>query len=133
MRDRTCARFRWERLPAAIVLALIAAPALAAPGDMSVAAFLARANALKAKGPLALLSPDIKILQGEAQAAGMAYRAQLEAERKAGHPSSCPTHGARVNSDELLAQMNGYPAGKRPQITVKSAMADLFRAKFACH
>ena len=99
---------------------------------MNVATFLAKANALKAKGMMAMLSPDIKVLQSEAQAAGMAYRGQLEAERKAGHPSSCPPQGARVNSDELLAQINTYPAGKRTQITVKTAMADLFRAKFAC-
>ena len=120
------------RIIALAGLATVASSALAAPGDMSVAAFLAKADALKAKGMLAMLSPDIKVLQTEAQAAGMAYHGQLDAERKAGHPSSCPPKGVRIDSDMLMAQMRTYPAGKRPQISVKTAMADLFRAKFAC-
>ena len=53
-------------------VALLTGTAAAAAGDMSVATFLAKADALKAKGPLALLSSDIKLLQGEGQAAGAA-------------------------------------------------------------
>lgn len=111
---------------------ILAGTAVAAAGDMSVATFLAKADALKAKGPLALMSSDIGLLREEGQAAGQAYRAQLDSERKAGHPSSCPPKGVRVTSDDLMGQMRAYPAARRPQITVKTAMADMFRAKFAC-
>ena len=117
---------------ACAALALVATPATAAPGDMSIAAFLAKADALKAKGPMALFSGDIKVLQTEGQAGGMAYRAQLEAERKAGHPSSCPPKAVKVSSDEVLAQMRTYPVNARGSITVKTAIADMFRAKFPC-
>jgi hypothetical protein len=113
-------------------LLILASPALAAAGDMSIGTFLAKADALKAKGPMALLSSDIGVLKAEGQAAGAAYKAQLDAERKAGRPSSCPPQGTRINSDELLAQMQKYPAAARSRITVKSAFADLFKAKFPC-
>ena len=56
---------------ACAALALVATPATAAPGDMSIAAFLAKADALKAKGPMALFSGDIKVLQTEGQAGGL--------------------------------------------------------------
>ena len=113
-------------------VALLTGTAAAAAGDMSVATFLAKADALKAKGPLALLSSDIKLLQGEGQAAGAAYRAQLDAERKAGHPSSCPPKGVKIGGDELMAQMRKYPAATRQRTTVKAAMVDMLRAKFPC-
>lgn len=127
--------FRTTAIPVGMLIAgtlTFGAAAVAAPGDMSVATFLAKADALKAKGPLALLSPDIKLLQSEAQAAGLATRAQLEAEHKAGRPGACPPKPARISSDELLGHMRAYPAAKRSAITVKTAMADLFRSKFPC-
>ena len=51
---------------------LVTTPLTAATGDMSVAAFLAKADNLKAKGFLALGSSDIALLQSEAKAAGAA-------------------------------------------------------------
>lgn len=118
---------------AAFAVALLIAPvAQAAPGDMTVATFLAKANALKARGPLALFSSDFKLLQKEGQAGGMAYRAQLQEERKAGKPSSCPPTPSKIDSEQVMAQMNSYPDAMRGRITVRQAMADLFRKKFPC-
>ena len=125
-------RFTLRAMALGCGVALLTGTAEAAAGDMSVATFLAKADALKAKGPLALLSSDIKLLQGEGQAAGAAYRAQLDAERKAGHPSSCPPKGVKIGGDELMAQMRKYPAATRQRITVKAAMVDMLRAKFPC-
>lgn len=118
----------------AVVLAAMAAPSVlfAAPGDMSVAAFLGKADALKAKGAMALFSGDISVLKSEGQAAGAAYRAQLAAERTAGRPSSCPPKGVKINSDELLAFLRTYPAAVRPQVPMKQAVADLFARKYPC-
>ena len=110
----------------------IAAPALATTGDMSVATFLAKADALKAKGFMALGSPDIKLLRAEGQAAGQAYGARLQAERAAGKPSSCPPKGARPSSDQVLAHLRTYPADKRAGLTMKAAMADYFIKKYPC-
>ena len=103
----------------------LAAPLLAAPGDMTVATFLGKADALKAKGAAALFSSDIKVLRAEGEAAGGAYKARLTHEKAAGRPSSCPPKGARVNSDQLLAFLRTYPEAVRPRVSMKQAMAGL--------
>lgn len=121
------------RIPLAVLAAcLLAVPAAAAPGDMSVAAFLTRADALKAKGAMALFSPDIKLLKAEGMAAGAAYRSRLGQERAAGKPSSCPPANAKVNSDSLLGFLRGYPEPVRPRTTMKVAMADYFIRTWPC-
>jgi hypothetical protein len=120
---------RWL-LPLAILS--LAAPALAAPGDMSIAVFIAKADALKAKGMLALSDPDMKRLQGEGSAAGQAYRSRLTRERAAGKPSSCPPQGAKISSDQLLAHLRTYPAARRGSVSIKTAMADYFIKTWPC-
>ena len=112
---------------------LIAAPAAAAATeDMSVATFLSKADALKAKGFMALGSSDIKLLREEGQAAGMAYGARLQQERAAGKPSSCPPKGTRPSSNQVLDHLRAYPAAKRASISMKAAMADYFIKTYPC-
>ena len=105
---------------------------LAAPGDMSVAVFLAKAEALKAKGPLALFSSDLALLKAEGKAGGEAYRARLKTERAAGKPSSCPPAGVKIDSDELVAFLRTYPAAARPRVTIRQGVADYFIKKYPC-
>lgn len=119
-------------LPAALLVLGLSMPAAAATGDMSVAAFLEKADALKAKGLLALGSPDIKLLQAEGQAAGMAYGARLQQERAAGRPSSCPPKGARPSSNQVLSHLRTYPAAKRGSTSMKVAMADYYIKTYPC-
>lgn len=121
-----------KRLVATVSLALVAAPAFAVPGDMSVATFLAKADALRAKGAFALLSPDINLLRSEGTAAGQAYRAQLARERADGRPSSCPPKGAKIGSDQLIGHLRTYPAAARPRTTMRVAMADFVIKTFPC-
>jgi hypothetical protein len=111
----------------------LSSSALAAPGDMNVATFLGKADALKAKGMAAMFSSDLKVLMTEAKGAGLAYRAILAQERAAGRPSSCPPDKAAINSEQLLAHLKAYPAAARQSITLRAAMADLFRKTFPCH
>lgn len=111
---------------------LLAAPAAANTGEMSVAAFLSKADALKAKGLMALGSPDIKLLRAEGQAAGMAYGVRLQQERASGKPSSCPPKGARPSSNDVLDHLRTYPATKRPSTSMKAAMADYFIKNYPC-
>jgi hypothetical protein len=120
---------RWL-LPLTILA--VAAPALAAPGNMSIAVFLAKADALKAKGIMALSDPDMKRLQSEGTAAGAAYRARLTRERGAGKPSSCPPQGAKISSDQLLAHLRTYPAARRGGVSITIAMADYFIKTWPC-
>ena len=105
---------------------------MAAPGDMNVAAFLAKADALRAKGPMALFSSDFKLLKSEGEAAGEAYRSRLNAERAAGRPSSCPPKGAKVSSDKLLAFLRTYPEAHRPRTSMKQAIGDFFARNYPC-
>lgn len=117
---------------AALTAALAASPAFAAPGDMNAAIFLQKAEALQARGAMAMFSSDIRVLMAEGQAAGRAYRAQLEGERRAGRPSSCPPEHARMGSDQLLAHLRSYSPEQRQRITMRAAMADLFRKTYPC-
>ena len=110
----------------------LAAPVLAAPGDMNVATFLAKADALKAKGVTAMFSSDLKLLRTEGQAAGANYKARLNAERATGKPSSCPPKGTKVDSDKLLAFLRTYPEPVRPRVSMKQAMADYFARNYPC-
>lgn len=122
-----------KRVAPALCLALLAAsPALAAAGDMSVATFLAKADALKAKGLMALFSSDMKVLQQEGQAAGMAYKAQLDAERAQGRPSSCPPKDVKISSDQVLNHLRTYPAAQRPAVTMRAAIGDMFKRTWPC-
>ncbi len=107
-------------------------PALAAPGDMIVATFLAKADGLKAKGMGALFSPDIKVLKAEGMAAGMAYRDRLKAEKAQGKPSSCPPEKAKMTPDLLLTHLRAYGPAARTGTTMKTAMADYFIRKYPC-
>ncbi|MFM5930790.1 MAG: hypothetical protein ACKOPQ_07770 [Novosphingobium sp.] len=113
-------------------LLAVTVPAQAAPGDMSVATFLGKAEALKAKGMAAMFSSDVKLLMSEGKAAAAVYRTRLEAERKAGRPSSCPPAKAAVGSDELLTHLKSYPAATRPGVPMHRAFADFFARKYPC-
>lgn len=106
---------------------------LAAPGDMSAADFLSRADKLKAKGPLALISGDYKTLKREVDVASDHYRNRMKADKAAGrNPHSCPPQKGSINSDELLAHLRSYPEARRPQVSMKIAFADLMRKKYPC-
>lgn len=101
-------------------------------GTMSIAAFLAKADALRAKGPFALMSADYKLLKAEVTGAAMTYRARLKGEQAAGRPSSCPPARAPFNSDDVMAQMRTYPVAARGHTSVATAVTDLFLARYPC-
>ena len=84
-------------------LFLIIAPVAAAEAQsMPVSQFLAKADALKKKGPLALFSGDIKLLKAEVQNSARAYGADVRAARKAGRLThSCPPAGGNTIVDEF--------------------------------
>lgn len=118
-------------MAAAALAAALSVPAQAA---MSVATFLAKADALKAKGIMALGSSDIKLLQQEMQAVGGQYRADIKAARDAGKtPHSCPpATPQKMKSDELLAHFRAVPPEKRGSTSVKTAFYDLMKKRYPC-
>ena len=102
--------------------------------NMPVSQFLAKAEALKKKGPLALFSGDMKVLKGEINESAKAYGTDVRAARKAGKLThSCPPQGTTLsmNSDELLGYFNSIPPAQRG-MTVKAAFYNLMKKKFPC-
>ena len=113
---------------------LLAAPLLiAAAGDMSVATFLQKADALRAKGPLALMSGDIKVLMSEFRGGATRARADFEADKKAGRrPSACPPAKVKMNSNQILADMRAVPVAERGRTSVKQAVAAAMARRYPC-
>lgn len=111
-------------------LMLVAVPAQA----MSVAEFLAKVNALKAKGAMAMFSPDIGLLKQEIEGASVAYRSDLAAAAAAGkRPGSCPPPKGTVKmgSNELIAEFEKIPPAQR-SVSVKDAFAAMMARRFPC-
>ena len=115
-----------------LAAALIALPA--ALHAMTVAVFLEKAEALKSRGALALLSSDLRLLKGEIQTAGAALRAErLAAERAGRRPAYCPPGpGGRFNSDELLAHFRAIPPAQRARMEVRDGLRSLLVRKYPC-
>lgn len=120
----------------ALVLLLATLPMSAANAQsMPVRIFLAKADALKKKGPLALFSGDLKLLKAEVTSSATAYAADVRAARKAGKlKHSCPPVGTKLpmNSDELLAYFNSIPPAQR-NMSVKAAFYGMMAKKYPCN
>jgi len=101
-------------------------------GTMSVAVFLAKAEALRAQGPMALFSSDVGLLKSEVAGSAQAFRKQIKAEAASGKPSACPPEHGALTSDDIIAHMRDYPVAARPRISVSQAVADLFRKRYPC-
>jgi hypothetical protein len=98
---------------------------------MSVADFLAKADALKAKGMAAMFSSDVGLLKAEIAGASAAYRADLAAGKP---PRSCPPPkgSAKMSSDELIANFRTIPAPQRATTSVRTAFANYLTKRFPC-
>ena len=102
--------------------------------NMPVSTFLAKADALKKKGPLALFSGDIKVLKAEIQNSAKAYGTDVRAARKAGRLThSCPPESTTLsmNSNELLGYFGSIPPAQRG-MSVKSAFYGMMAKKYPC-
>jgi hypothetical protein len=82
----------------ALALLLAGVPVAAHAQTMTVADFLAKAEALKKKGAMALFSSDIGKLKGEIQGSGKQLRDEQLAARKAGRqPTFCPPEAGKTS------------------------------------
>ena len=126
-----------KRTTIAIVLSFVVfGPAVAEadqrPGAMPVSVFMAKAEALRAQGAMALFSSDIGVLKAEVSGSAQAFRQRVKVEAANGRPSACPPEHAALTSDDLIAQMGSYPANARARIPVSEAVADLLRKRYPC-
>ena len=104
-----------------------------APGDMSVAAFLARAGRLERLGPLAIATPEAHYLKGEVIAAGKRYKARIDAERKAGRKTTrCPPASGSLTPERWVAHLRSFPPQSRKSISIYSAFDGLMRKRYPC-
>jgi hypothetical protein len=100
---------------------------------MDVATFLARADKLQKKGPVALFTSEYRLLKREAEAAGAQLKAENRALVKAGRPTPyCPPKKGSLGSSELLSGFRAIPAADRPHTSVKAGMRIYLAKKWPC-
>jgi hypothetical protein len=115
----------------AAMLCASTAPAFAQ--NMPVSTFLEKADALKAKGMMAMFSSDAGLLKTEVQTAALSYRKERKASEAAGRkPEVCPPEKGSLDTDELIAMFRTIPAEQRPRTTVKQAWISFMKRKYPC-
>lgn len=117
-----------------IAAALVILPVTAVQA-MTVAMFLQKADALKARGIGAMFSSDLGLLKNEVRNAATALKGEVEGARRAGRqPPFCPPQGARatLNSEELLTFFRSIPPAQRQRTEVRDALRIYFARRFPC-
>jgi hypothetical protein len=120
------------RLRLLIAIALGAAPAAA--HAMPVATFLAKADALQRKGPMALFSSDLKLLANQIKRDAGELRAENKAAEAAGRQKSycTPSGGVKLTNRDILGAMNAVPPPQRAATETKDALRAYFARRFPC-
>lgn len=116
------------------VLGLVLAVVLASPAsaEMTVAQFLPKANALQAKGAMAIFSSDLRPIMREMKSVSAQLKAEGEQRKAAGLPRrTCPPEGTKLTSAEVLAMLNTIPPAQRG-ISVKDGLVRVMMARFPC-
>ena len=115
-----------------LALALVVLPATGAAA-MSVSAFLAKADALKKKGPLALFSGDIKLLMNQVKADSAELRAENKALETAGKRKHyCPPAKFAMDEDQIMLAMRQVPAAHRAHTSTKDALRTYLARQHPC-
>lgn len=115
-----------------IGLALAACLATAPASAMSVADFLVKADALKAKGMMALFSSDLSLLKREVQTGLKAWMAQVAPPGKPAN--ACPPTGNQTMTvDDIMAIMKAVPPTQRASTDTADALTAGMNRRFPCH
>ena len=118
---------------------LVASAVVLMPAEaqaMTVAEFLVKARALKALGPLAIFSSDLKPVKAEIKSVATSYRADLRADRAAGRPPhSCPppegSDAAKIKPSVFLAELEKIPPQQR-SMSMKTAFYLIMKRRWPC-
>lgn len=117
------------RTPVALFLLVAAGPALA----MDVQTFITKADALKAKGALALFSGDLKKLTNQVKADAAALRSENQALSAAGKRKAyCTPDKFGMDEEEVLRAMRAVPVERRASTTTKMALRDHLARRYPC-
>ena len=119
---------------AAILFVLMSLPSAAQAQSMNAEVFFKKAQTLKAKGAMALMSRDLRPMIREAKSAGLKARATRLAAVAAGRaPRYCPPKGSkRLGNEEFMAGMAAIPPAERLSIDMTEAMTRILVRKFPC-
>ena len=113
-------------------LLLLAAP-LASATAMPVSTFLAKADKLQSKGPLAMFSGDMKLLQNVIKADSTALRAERVAAQAAGkRPAYCPPGAVKMGVKDIISAMRAVPPAQRARTDTRDALRAYFARRFPC-
>lgn len=115
-----------------LIVGLLLSLAAPASAGMSVGAFVARANALRANPLTALTSPDFALLRTEAQAATAQLKAERAARQAAGRPPiACVPPGQSVGILEMIDGLAALPAADQ-RLPLKEGYAKVIAKRFPC-
>lgn len=101
---------------------------------MPVSAFLAKAQALKAKGPLAIFSGDLKLLTNQVKSDAAQIREERLAAKAAGRPTAfCPPgNGAKLSDKDILSAMEAVPLSERARTDTRVALRAFLVRRHPC-
>ena len=113
---------------------MLAMAPLAAAEAMPVSTFLAKADALKSKGALALFSGDLKFLTSQLKSDAASLKAENLAAVAAGRPKNycAPAGGIKLKNDEVVAAMQTVPVAQRATTDTRDALRAYFARRFPC-
>ena len=115
-----------------LLAALFVVVPLSAVHAMTVATFLQKAEALKARGMMAMFSSDLQLLKGEVTGAAESLKAENAAARRAGRAPAFCAEGVRLGSNELLAYFNAMPPALRQRTEVRDALRAYMARRHPC-
>jgi hypothetical protein len=107
---------------AALAALFLCGPACA----MSAAEFLAKADALKAKGMMAMFSSDLRLLKSDFTAGAKAWRQQAH------KPNACPPAAVKLNPDEIYGLLAAVPPAQRATTTSRDAIVTGLNRRYPC-
>lgn len=114
-----------------IAAALVVIPVTA--HAMTVEVFLQKADALKRRGPLALLSSDMGLLKTEVRTAAAQLKAERDVATRAGRrPAFCPPANVSLNAQEVLTAFRAIPEARRPRVEVRDALRQYMAQRYPC-
>jgi hypothetical protein len=118
-----------------LALAMPAAATAQGRAPMNVQTFLAKVEALKAKGMMAAFSSDLKLIKAEMAAASAQLVSEGKARKAAGKPPlACPPNPNgknKMGSEEFLASMKAIPPAERG-MSLKDGLSRVIVAKYPC-
>ena len=116
-----------------LIAGAFAASIPTAAAAMPVDAFLAKAEALQAKGFTAVFSSDYKLLMSVVKADAVSLKSEREAAKAANKtPAYCPPGPVGLSSDDTIAAMRAVPPAQRTATDSKAALRAFLAKRYPC-